>query len=55
MAGVDVGANCHVQNSVLSTGCRLGDGCSVKDCSLGPGYCVPAGAELDEELLGGDA
>ena len=51
MDDVRLGANCAVHGCIISTGCSLGEGVRLRDCQLAPGYAVPAGAELTEEVL----
>ena len=51
MDDVRTGPSCAVHNCVLSQGCVLGEGARLRDCYLAPGYAVPAGAELTEEVL----
>ena len=51
MDDVRLGANCAVHGCIISAGCSLGEGVRLRDCQLAPGYAVPAGAELTEEVL----
>ena len=51
MDDVRLGANCAVHGCIISAGCSLGEGVRLRDCHLAPGYAVPAGAELTEEVL----
>lgn len=51
LEGVVVADGCHIQNSVVSANCCLAEGAGLKDCQVGPGYAVPAGADLRGEAL----
>ena len=51
MDDVRTGPNCSLHNCIISSGCSLGDGARLRDCQLAPGYAVPAGVELTEEVL----
>ena len=44
----------HVERSVLSTGCSIGEGAIVKDSVLLPGAHVGAGCVLDRVIVDGE-
>jgi translation initiation factor eIF-2B subunit gamma len=45
MDHVSVGDNTILQNSILGTGCRVGENCNLNDCQVAPGRVVVAGTK----------
>ena len=51
MDDVQLGANCALHGCIIGSGCVLGEGVRLRDCQVAPGYSLPAGTELTEEVL----
>lgn len=50
---MSTGSSCHISNSFVFAGARLGDGCVVKDSIIGEGVQVAPGAVIEGGSLVG--
>ena len=48
-AGVKIGPNCVIQNTVICAGAEIEAGCSLNDCQVGTNFTVPGATKAKGE------
>jgi ADP-glucose pyrophosphorylase len=51
MDDVTVGDNTILQNSVIGSGCKIGENCNLNECQVTSGKDVPAGTKEKGEAF----
>lgn len=51
MQGCEIGAGCHLRDSILLPGVKLGEGCRLREVIIAPGVEIPAGSEISRRVI----